>query len=171
MCSFSTCFVGCMHRVHDFVPILSGFGYLVPVIYTSCSICGFVFCQGADTNLRDYNGKKAKQYLKNSASSRSQRKLAVSRSDPLLTSHRCQQQHVTSSSRHNNNKQSSVLRKSDYSNQRFVVPNRSSSSFSIQHLTLDGAANNNCDNDVAAATGVGGDDARAGDSNAAYSLC
>lgn len=29
---------------------------------------------GADSNLRDYSGKKAKQYLRNSASTRAQRK-------------------------------------------------------------------------------------------------
>ena len=37
-----------------------------------------LFVPGGDPNIRDYSGKKAKQYLRNSASTRSQRKRAPS---------------------------------------------------------------------------------------------
>ena len=39
---------------------------------------GLIFSSEADPNIRDYSGKKPKQYLKNSASSRAQRKFLSS---------------------------------------------------------------------------------------------
>ena len=45
------------------------------IIWLFCCCCYF---PEADANIRDYSGKKAKQYLKNSASSRAQRKQFLS---------------------------------------------------------------------------------------------
>ena len=50
---------------------------LLDLIIWTILWCLFLFSE-ADANIRDYSGKKAKQYLKNSASSRAQRKQFLS---------------------------------------------------------------------------------------------